>query len=232
MARYESIPGETAVIRWWVQGEPYKLFGLIPSSVRLFGVDAPDRIYLLGSDSTGRDLFSRILVGSQISLSLGLIGVSITMTLGFLIGALSGYLGGSFDSVAMRITEIIMSIPGLYLLIALRAALSPFFDPGEIFLLIVVVLSFIGWTGTARVIRGMTLSIRQRSFVLAAEAMGQSRLNILLKHILPNIASYLVIGATLSIPATFWEKLRSVFSVWVWLNRPPPGDSCCRRPRK
>jgi ABC-type dipeptide/oligopeptide/nickel transport system permease component len=200
IARYESIPGQTVPVRWFVNGDPYTFLGIIPSQIHLFGVEAPNRLYLAGSDPTGRDVFSRLLDGSRVSLSLGLIGVTITMTLGFIIGGLSGYLGGLFDALAMRSTEIIMSIPGLYLLIALRSALSPFFDPAEMFLLIVVVLSFIGWTGTARVIRGMTLSVRQRAFVLAAEAMGQSRTRILLKHILPNIASYLVISATLSIP--------------------------------
>ncbi len=200
IAQYEPIQDSTTPIRWFVQGEPYKLLGFIPSTTHLFGVDSPHRIYLAGSDPTGRDVFSRLLDGSRISLSLGLIGVTITMTLGFIIGGLSGYLGGVFDNIAMRATEIIMSIPGLYLLIALRSALSPFFEPGEMFLLIVVVLSFIGWTGTARVIRGMTLSVRQRAFVLAAESMGQSRTRILQKHVLPNIASYLVISATLSIP--------------------------------
>jgi len=200
IANYQPLLNSTAPVEFFVQGEPYKWLGLIPSTTRLFGVAAPNRIYLLGSDSTGRDIFSRLLDGSRVSLSLGLIGVTITMTLGFIIGGLSGYLGGVFDTIAMRSTEIIMSIPGLYLLIAMRSALSPYFDSAEMFMLIVIVLSFIGWTGTARVIRGMTLSLRQRPFILAAEAMGQSRKKILLNHVLPNIASYLVISATLSIP--------------------------------
>ncbi|MFQ3670887.1 MAG: ABC transporter permease subunit [Verrucomicrobiia bacterium] len=199
-AEYQKRKGETVPIRWLVQGEPYRLFGLIPATTRLFGVEAPHRIYLLGSDSTGRDIFSRMLYGSQVSLSIGLIGVTVTMTLGFLIGALSGYVGGAFDGLAMRVVEVIMCIPGLYLLIALRGALAPYFRSDEMFLLIVFILSFIGWTGTARIIRGMTLSLRERAFVQAAEAMGQSRLKILVTHILPNIAGYLVVSATLSIP--------------------------------
>lgn len=199
-ADYRKRGGETVPVRWLVEGEPYKLFGLVPAKVRLFGVEAPHRIYLLGSDATGRDVFSRLLYGSQVSLSIGLIGVTVTMTLGFLIGALSGYLGGAFDGLAMRVVEVIMCIPGLYLLIALRGALAPYFQSDEMFLLIVFILSFIGWTGTARVIRGMALSLRERAFVQAAEAMGQSRLQILVRHILPNIAGYLVVGATLSIP--------------------------------
>lgn len=201
IALYQPTPNATVPVSFFIQAEPYHLFGLIPVTTHLFGLESPHRIYLLGSDSTGRDVLSRLLAGSQVSLSLGLIGVAITMSLGFLIGGLSGYFGGAFDTIAMRTTEIIMAIPGLYLLIALRSALSPYFNPAEMFMLIVIVLSFIGWTGTARVIRGMTLSLRQRPFILAAEAMGQSRRKILLRHILPNIASYLVISATLSIPA-------------------------------
>ncbi|MDR2462859.1 MAG: ABC transporter permease subunit [Verrucomicrobiales bacterium] len=200
IARYEPVADGEVPVRFFTKGAPYKLLGVIPLRTRLVGVDAPHKLYLMGSDSTGRDVFSRLLYGSQVSLTLGLIGVTITMSLGFLIGALSGYLGGSFDNIVMRLTEIIMCIPGLYLLIALRFALYKFFDSSEMFVLIVVVLSFIGWTGTARVIRGMTLSVRQRAFILAAETMGQSRLKILFKHILPNIASYLVISATMAIP--------------------------------
>ncbi|MDR0532868.1 MAG: ABC transporter permease subunit [Verrucomicrobiales bacterium] len=200
IAKYEPVANGEVPVKWFVAGTPYKLLGFIPLKTHLFGVESPNKIYLMGSDATGRDVFSRLLYGSQISLTLGLIGVTITMSLGFLIGGLAGYLGGSFDSIAMRLTEIIMSVPGLYLLIALRAALYKFFDPSEMFILIVVVLSFIGWTGTARVIRGMTLSVRQLPFIHAAETMGQSRLKILLKHVLPNIASYLVISATMSVP--------------------------------
>ncbi|MDX2286150.1 MAG: ABC transporter permease subunit [Bacteroidia bacterium] len=201
VARYVPEPGKTTPIRWFARGTPYQLFGMIPSDRHLFLVDAPHRIYLLGSDSTGRDVWTRLLYGSRVSLTLGLIGVTVTMTLGFLVGGLAGYLGGTFDNVAMRVVEILMSIPGLYLLIALRSALAQHFDSDEIFVLIVVILSFIGWTGTARVIRGLTLSLRQRPYVLAAEAMGQSRIAILTRHILPNLASYLIISATLSIPA-------------------------------
>lgn len=199
-ARYEPVPGDTLPVRWFAKGDPYKLFGLIPAERHLFLVDKPGAVYLLGSDATGRCVFSRLVYGSRVSLTLGLIGVTITMTLGFLVGGLSGYIGGAFDNVMMRAVEVLMSIPGLYLLIALRAALASHFESDEMFVLIVVILALVGWTGTARVIRGMTLSIRQRPFVAAAEALGQSRMKILLNHVLPNLASYLVVSATLSIP--------------------------------
>lgn len=200
VAEYQALPGQSVPLRWFAPGPEYKILGLIPASRRLVQSSPEQPLYLLGSDSTGRDILSRLLHGAAISMSLGLIGVTITMTLGFLIGGLAGYLGGTFDNLAMRATEVLMSIPGLYLLIALRSALAQHFQSDEMFVLIVVILSFIGWAGTARVIRGMTLSLRERTYVTAAEAMGQSRLRILLRHILPNLSSYLIIAATLSIP--------------------------------
>lgn len=199
-AEYER-SGETAPVRFFTKGFEYRILGLIPWNRHLFSVDEPERIYLLGSDSTGRDVFSRLLFGSQISLSIGLIGISITMTLGFIIGGLAGYFGGLVDSAAMRFVEILMAVPGLYLLLALRAAFADKFGSDQMYFLIVVILAFIGWAGTARIIRGLSLSLRQRPFVLAAEILGQSTSKILFRHILPNAFSYLVVAATLSIPA-------------------------------
>ena len=194
----------TAPIVWFSKSESYKLFGLIPMERKLFQLETEDpaaRVYLLGSDATGRDIFSRLLHGSQVSLSIGFIGISITLILGFIVGSLAGYYGGTVDFVAMRLVELLMSIPGLYLLLALRSAfISPDFSPTQVYMVIIVILSVIGWAGTARIIRGMTLSIRNRSFVVAAESMGQCVPMILIKHILPNIASYLLVAATLAIP--------------------------------
>ncbi|AHF90054.1 ABC transporter permease [Opitutaceae bacterium TAV5] len=164
------------------------------------GEAVPPRLYLLGSDSTGRDVFSRLVYGSRVSLLIGLIGITITLTLGLLVGGLSGYFGGKIDFFAMRGVEFLMAIPSLYLLLALRSALAPYFKSDQMFFVIVIILAFIGWAGAARILRGMSLSIRRQQFVLAAESMGQSPLAILKKHILPNLASYLLVAATLSIP--------------------------------
>lgn len=163
----------------------------------------PPRVYLLGSDSTGRDVFSRLLYGSRVSLTISLVGISITMVLGFLIGGFSGYFGGRFDFVAMRGVEFLMAVPSLYLLLALRAALAPYFvelGSDKMFLMIVVILSLVGWAGTARILRGLSLALSRQQFVLAAESMGQRPLVILFRHILPNLSSYLLVAATLSIP--------------------------------
>lgn len=203
-AEYVHRDDVSVPIQFFAKGEPYKLLGFIPMERKLFqlATDNPDaRIYLLGSDDTGRDIFSRLLHGAQISLSIGFIGISITLILGFVVGALAGYYGGTVDFVAMRLVELLMSIPGLYLLLALRSALiSPDFSSAQVYVIIIVILALIGWAGTARIIRGMTLSLRNRPFVLAAESMGQSVPKILIKHILPNLASYLLVAATLSIP--------------------------------
>ncbi len=204
-ARWEPILGDTVPLRFWAQGYSYDiLFGLLSWDRHLFLPDQDNlsaRVFLLGSDATGRDVFSRLLYGSRISLSIGLIGITITMVMGFLVGGLAGYFGGRVDFIAMRGVEFLMAIPGLYLLLALRSTLAPHFGSAEMYLLIVIILAFIGWAGTARIIRGLSLSIRGRQFVLAAEAMGQSTFRILTKHILPNLSSYLLVAATLSIPA-------------------------------
>lgn len=203
-AAWRPSPGRSFPLEWFAPGQPYRLLGLIPLERHLFLPDTDDpaaRVYLLGSDGLGRDIFSRLLYGSQVSLSIGLIGIAITLTMGFLVGGLAGYFGGWVDFLAMRAVEFLLAIPGLYLLLALRSTLAPHFDSAQMYLLIVVILAFIGWAGAARVIRGLALSLRQRGFVLAAESLGQPTIKILFKHILPNLASYLLVAATLSIPS-------------------------------
>jgi len=208
-AHYAPIEGESMPLRFFEKGPAYKLFGLIPMERRFFQLDTSDlpveeaafeRVYLLGSDTTGRCVFTRLLHGAQVSLSIGLVGITITMVIGFLVGGLSGYYGGRIDFVSMRAVEFLMAIPSLYLLLALRSALAPYFEAAEMYFVIIVILSVIGWAGTARIIRGMSLSIRNRAYVLAAESMGQNSMKVLVKHLLPNLTSYLLVAATLSIP--------------------------------
>jgi peptide/nickel transport system permease protein len=187
-------------LRLFASGGPYRLFGLIPTRRHLFGVDAPGRIYLLGTDGLGRDVFSRLLFGAQISLTVGVVGIAISFTIGLLLGGLSGYLGGWVDSAIMRATELLLSIPGLYLLIALRAVFPTDLSSQQVYLGIVVILAFIGWATLARIIRGMVLSIRRQEYVAAAEALGMGRLRIIARHILPNTLSFVIVAATISIP--------------------------------
>ncbi len=205
-AKYEPIKDEYLKIKFFVKDEnsDYKIFGLLPFKYKLFKADSAEqdaRIFLLGSDATGRDVFSRLLYGARVSLSIGFIGIAITMVIGFIVGGLSGYFGGTFDFIAMRFVEFLMAVPGLYLLLAMRSALAPHFDSTQMYVMIVIILSFFGWASTARVIRGMSLSLAKSQYVQAARAMGQSPLRIILKHFLPNVLSYLIVGATLSIPA-------------------------------
>ena len=189
-------------LRFFVRGDKYKWLGLVPSNLHLFGTADPVKfpVYLVGTDQYGRDIFSRLLYGSQISLSIGLIGIALSFSFGMLIGGISGYFGGWSDNVIMRVSELIMSIPGLYLIMALRMAFPPRLSSVQVYLLVVVILSFVRWAASARVIRGMALSIRERQFVLAARSLGQSNLRVIVKHLLPNTFSYVIVAATLSIP--------------------------------
>ncbi|UCD57520.1 MAG: ABC transporter permease [Candidatus Hydrogenedentota bacterium] len=187
-------------IRFFVAGTEHRLLGLFPTNTRLFGVDEPARLYLLGADYRGRDLFSRILYGSRVSLSIGFVGVTVSFFIGMIVGGISGYFGGRTDNALMRLCEMVMMIPGFYLMLALRAAFPPGLSSVEVYLMIVLIMSFIGWAGLARVIRGMVLSIREKEFVMAARASGENSLRIIIRHVLPNTLSYVIVAVTLSIP--------------------------------
>jgi peptide/nickel transport system permease protein len=198
---YRDVPGKRYPVRFFVQGtQSYRVLGLVPTKTRLFGVDAPAHAYLFGSDKYGRDVFSRLLYGSRISLSIGLIGIAITFFLGTLIGGLSGYLGKGVDMVVMRLTELIMSIPALYLILALRASFPSNVPSDRMYLIIVVILAFIGWASLARIVRGIVLSLREFEYVNAARALGAGTMRILFRHIMPNTMSFLIVAATISVP--------------------------------
>jgi peptide/nickel transport system permease protein len=187
-------------VRFFVRGSRYTLLGLLETDVHLFGVDAPGRIYVLGTDSFGRALLSRLLYGSQISLTVGLVGIAISFALGLVLGGVSGYFGGAADTVIMRLTELLLSIPSLYLIIALRGVIPIDLPSQQVYLGIVAILAFIGWAGVARIIRGLVLSIRKNEYVTAAEALGFSRARIIIGHILPNTMSFVIVAATVAVP--------------------------------
>jgi peptide/nickel transport system permease protein len=187
-------------IRLFTRGSEYNILGLVSCNMHFFGVEPEARIFLFGADSRGRDLFSRIIYGSQVSLSIGLVGVFISLIIGMFIGGVAGFFGGKTDSILMRICEIVMVIPGFYLMLALRNVFSYSLSSLQIYFVIVLIMSFIGWAGIARVVRGMAISLRKREFVLAAKALGVSNIKIIRRHILPHTLSYTIVAATLSVP--------------------------------
>ena len=187
-------------VQLFARGEPYKLLGLIETDVHLFGSDGP--LFLLGSDKLGRDVFTRILYGSRISLSVGLVGVSLTFTLGMLLGGLSGYLGGLVDTVIQRIIDLLVCMPTAPLWMALAAALPRDWPTLQMYIGIVVITSIIGWGGLARVVRGKILSVRELDFTMAARLAGASDMYIIVRHMLPSMASYIIVSLSLSIPRT------------------------------
>jgi peptide/nickel transport system permease protein len=215
-------PDVRAPVRFFVQGYPYRLLGIIPLRVHLFATDERAPIFLLGTDSLGRDVFSRLLIGAQISLSVGIIAIAITFSLGLLVGGTAGYYGGRIDNLLMRFCEVLMSVPQFYLLLALAAIMPPSLSPQLTFLLIIAILSFIGWAGLARVIRGIALSARAREYVEAARALGVSDLKIIRRHILPNTFTYAIVAATLSVPGYIMSEAGLSF-LGLGIREPMPS---------
>jgi peptide/nickel transport system permease protein len=176
------------------------IFPGISLNLHLFGAAGDAKLHILGTDDQGRDQLSRLLYGGRISMFIGILGILISYPLGLLIGGISGYFGGVVDASLMSVTEVLMTFPSLYLLVALSSILSPQLSSTQRFLMIVVITSVISWAGLARIIRGQVLSIKQREFVLAAQAMGAKPLYIILRHVLPQTATYVIISASLTIP--------------------------------
>jgi peptide/nickel transport system permease protein len=219
--QYEEDTTSAIPLRFFTRGTPYRLLGLIPSRLHLFGsTDA--RIHLLGSDAYGRDQLSRILYGGQVSLLAGLLGATVTLLFGALIGMAAGYYDGWRDELLMRVAELFLALPWLYLLFALRAFLPLAVSPLEAFLLVVAVIGMVGWARPARLVRGVVLSVKERDFVRAARGFGAPDFYLLRRHILPETASVLLTQAAILVPQFVLAEMTLSF---LGLGVPEPMSS-------
>jgi peptide/nickel transport system permease protein len=210
-------------IRFFVHGDPYKLWGLFEADRHLFGLESNDQVvFVLGADKLGHDLLSRLLAGTRISTTIGLVGVLLSFVLGILIGGISGYYGGTVDTVIQRVIEFIRSMPTIPLWMALSAAVPKDWSPVRVYFAITVILSLIGWTGLARVVRGRFLSLREEDFVMAARLAGSSELRVIVRHMVPSFTSHIIASITLSIPGMILSETSLSF---LGLGMRPPAIS-------
>ena len=187
-------------IRFWVEGNEYEFWGIWKCRRHLFGVGHAEAIYLLGADRLGRDMLSRIIYGSRISLSIGLIGVMFSLIMGIVLGGISGYYGGTIDTIMQRLIEMLRSFPTIPLWLALSAALPAHWSQIKIYFGMTVILSLIGWTGLARVVRGKFLALREEDYAVAAKIAGVREFRIIMRHLVPSFMSHLIVSVTLAIP--------------------------------
>jgi len=186
---------------FFVKGSPYKLWGLFVSDIHFFGpLDPTQPMYLLGADRLGRDMLSRIIYGTRVSMTVGLVGVGLSLFLGVLLGGISGYFGGHVDNAIQRLIEFLLAIPTIPLWMGLAAAIPPTLPPLQVYFMITIILSLVGWTGLARVVRGRFLAMRNEDFVTAARLDGASEVGLILRHMLPSFASHVIAAVTLAIP--------------------------------
>jgi peptide/nickel transport system permease protein len=212
-------------IGFFVSGTPYKLWGVFESNLHLYGIAADpteQAVFLLGADRLGRDMFSRIVYGARISLSIGLVGVLLSLLLGIVLGGISGYYGGIADNLIQRAIEFVRSVPAIPLWMGLSAALPANWPVVRVYFGITVILSLIGWTGMARVVRGRFLALREEDFVLAARLLGASEMRIILRHMVPSFLSYIIAALTLAVPGMILAETGLSF---LGLGLRPPAIS-------
>ncbi len=222
---YTVDPEKKVFLTLFAEGYEYNLFGFIPTNIHLIGtkdVPAQDTLFILGSDKLGRDLFSRLMVATRLSLTIGLAGVALSLFLGILLGGLSGLYGGAVDTGIQRVIEIVRSIPTIPLWMALAAAVPATWPIERIYFVIVLILGVIGWTTLARVVRGRFLSLRQEDFVIAAELAGASKLRIIFRHMVPSFTSHIIAATTLALPAMIIAETALSF---LGLGLRPPAIS-------
>ena len=223
---YEVDPDTKIPIRLFARGFEYKFLGLITTDRHLIGVDAPykaeDTIFILGTDLQGRDLWSRLLSASRISMTIGLVSVAITLFLGVLLGGISGYYGGWMDIVIQRIIEILRSIPTIPLWMGIAASVPRDWSVLKVYFAITIIIAIIGWTEVARVVRGRFLSLREEDFVAAAELAGANQMRIIFRHMVPSFLSHIIAATTLAFPAIIIAETSLSF---LGLGMRPPAIS-------
>jgi len=208
-------------IRLFIQGEPYRLLGLIEMDRHLFGA-VGGVVNILGTEQQGRDMFTRIVLGSQVSLTIGLIGVALSLILGTILGVISGYYGGRTDNLIQRLIELVRSFPSIPLWMALSAAIPPTWPPMRVYFGVTIILSLIGWTWLARQLRGLVLSLRGQDFVMAAKLMGASDRRLVFRHLIPATTGQIIVVATLAMPSMILAETALSF---LGLGLQPPITS-------
>ena len=222
---FERDPANPIPVGFFVKTQPYELMGFIPMETKLFGPLEPgprSPMYTFGADRLGRDIFSRTVYGARISLSIGLVGVALSLVLGVLIGGISGFFGGKVDTVIQRVIEFLRSIPTIPLWMGLAAAIPLSWPPLRVYFMITIIVSLIGWTGLAREVRGKFLSLRNEDFVIAARLDGMSEMGIIVRHLVPSFLSHIIAVLTLSIPVMILSETALSF---LGIGLQPPAIS-------
>jgi peptide/nickel transport system permease protein len=222
---YAPDPSRKIPLQFFARGEPYELFGFIPADRHLFGVEgakAGETLFLLGTDTQGRDLWSRLMYATRTSMTIGLVSVALSLVLGVVLGGVSGYFGGITDSVIQRIIEILRSIPTIPLWMGLAAAVPNDWSVMQVYFAITIIISLIGWTELARVVRGRFISLKSEDFVMAAELVGCSKSRIIFRHMVPSFISHIIAATTLAIPAIIISETSLSF---LGLGLRPPAIS-------
>jgi peptide/nickel transport system permease protein len=221
---YQEDPSKIYPIHFLVRSTPYKFWNLFKTDLHFFGLEEVSKgtLFLLGTDNLGRDMLSRIIYGARVSLSVGLVGVTLSLFLGVLLGGISGYYGGLIDLIIQRVIEVLRSVPSIPLWMGLAAAVPKDAPVVQVYFMITVILSLIGWTGMARVVRGKFLSLREEDFVMAAKFAGAGELRIILLHMVPSFLSHIIASLTLAIPGMILAETALSF---LGLGLRPPAIS-------
>jgi peptide/nickel transport system permease protein len=222
---YQPDPSQKLRLRFFAPGFEYKFLGLFPTNLHLLGVEgakAEETIFLLGTDLQGRDLWSRLMYATRISMTIGLVSVALSLILGVLLGGISGFYGGWVDTLIQRVIELLRSIPTIPLWMGLAAAVPKDWSVTKMYFAITIIISLIGWTELARVVRGRFLALREEDFVMAAELAGASRMRIILRHMVPSFMSHIIAATTLALPAIIIAETSLSF---LGLGMRPPAIS-------